>query len=99
MAEVGLLPFARIALQVSKAVLPCYRSRFSQHQFTQPQLLSILCLLRYEDRWPPCHRSRGAANRPALPHERARDRVDVKKDGSVNADISKACISIEDGAE
>jgi len=29
MAEVGLLPFARIALQVAKAVLPRYRSRFS----------------------------------------------------------------------
>ena len=49
MAEVGLLPFARVALQVSKAVLPRYRSRFSKHQFTQPQLLAILCLMRYED--------------------------------------------------
>src|SRR5579863_7992890 len=50
MAEVGLLPFARIALQVSRAVLPRYRSRFSKRQFTQPQLLAILCLMRYEDR-------------------------------------------------
>jgi dipeptidyl-peptidase-4 len=49
MAEVGLLPFARIALQVSQAVLPRYRSRFSKHQFTQPQLLAILFLMRYED--------------------------------------------------
>src|ERR1700730_9531041 len=49
MAEVGLLPFARIALQVSRAVLPRYRSRFSKHQFTQPQLLAVLCLMRYED--------------------------------------------------
>ena len=49
MAEVGLLPFARIALQVAKAVLPRYRSRFSKHQFSQPQLLAILCLMRYED--------------------------------------------------
>jgi hypothetical protein len=49
MAEVGLLPFARIALQVSKAVLPRYRSRFSKHQFDQPQLLAVLCLMRYED--------------------------------------------------
>lgn len=49
MAEVGLLPFARIALQVAKAVLPRFRSRFSKHQFTQPQLLAILCLMRYED--------------------------------------------------
>ena len=49
MAEVGLLPFARIALQVAKAVLPRYRSRFSKHQFNQPQLLAILCLMRYED--------------------------------------------------
>jgi hypothetical protein len=49
MAEVGLLPFARIALQVCRAVLPRYRNRFSKHQFTQPQFLAILCLLRYED--------------------------------------------------
>ncbi|HVB57933.1 MAG TPA: hypothetical protein VNE63_16105 [Candidatus Acidoferrales bacterium] len=49
MAEVGLLPIARVALQVCKAALPRYRSRFSKHQFTQPQLLAILCLVRYED--------------------------------------------------
>ena len=49
MAEVGLLPFARIALQVCRAVLPRYRTRFSKHQFTQPRLLAILCLMRYED--------------------------------------------------
>jgi hypothetical protein len=47
MAEVGLLPFARLALQVSRAVPPRYRSRFSKRQFTQPQLLAILCLMRY----------------------------------------------------
>jgi Transposase domain (DUF772) len=49
MAEVGLLPFARVALEVSKAVLPRYRSRFSKRLFNQPQLLAILCLMRYED--------------------------------------------------
>jgi len=49
MAEVGLLPFTRIDLQVSRAVLPRYRSRFSKREFTQPQLLAILCLMRYED--------------------------------------------------
>jgi len=47
MAEVGLLPFACIALQVPRAVLPRYRSRFNKRQFTQPQLLAILCLMRY----------------------------------------------------
>ena len=49
MAEVGLLAFARTALEVGRAVLPSYRSRFSKHQFTQPQLLAVLCLMRYED--------------------------------------------------
>ena len=49
MPEIGLLPFARVALDVATAVLPTYRSRFSKHQFTQPQLLAILCLMRYED--------------------------------------------------
>lgn len=49
MPEVGLLPFARVALQVATQVLPRYRTRFSKHQFTQPQLLAVLCLMRYED--------------------------------------------------
>ncbi len=49
MPEIGLLPFARVALQVATAVLPPYRTRFSKHQFTQPQLLATLCLMRYED--------------------------------------------------
>ncbi len=48
-AEVGLLPFARMALKVARAALPPYRSRISKHQFTQPQLLAVLCLMRYED--------------------------------------------------
>jgi hypothetical protein len=49
MAEVGLLSFARVALQVATQVLPPYRTRFSKHQFTQPQLLAVLCLMRFED--------------------------------------------------
>ncbi|MBI3670241.1 MAG: transposase [Acidobacteria bacterium] len=49
MLEIGLLPFARVALDVATAVLPPYRTRFSKHQFTQPQLLAVLCLMRYED--------------------------------------------------
>lgn len=49
MAEIGLLPFARVALDCATAILPRYRSRFSKHQFTQPQLLAVLCLMRYED--------------------------------------------------
>src|SRR3970040_530266 len=49
MAEVGLLSFARVAVEVARSVLPSYRSRFSKHQFTKPQLLAVLCLMRYED--------------------------------------------------
>lgn len=49
MAEVGLLPFARVALKVARQVLSPYRTRFSKHQFTQPQLLAVLLLMRYED--------------------------------------------------
>src|SRR5260221_2053408 len=49
MAEGGLLPFARVALQVATQVLPPYRTRFSKHQFTQPQLLAVPCLTRYEN--------------------------------------------------
>ncbi len=49
MAEVGLVRFARLALEVSQAVLPAQRTKFSKRQFTQPQLLAVLCLMRYED--------------------------------------------------
>ena len=49
MSEVGLVPFARVALEVSGEVLPAYSHRFSPQRFTQPQLLSVLCLMRYED--------------------------------------------------
>lgn len=49
MAEVGLVAFTKVAYAAAKAVLPPYRSRNSKHQFTQPQLLAILCLMRFED--------------------------------------------------
>jgi hypothetical protein len=41
MPEIGLLPFGRVAMDVATATLPTYRSRFSKHQFAQPQLLAI----------------------------------------------------------
>jgi hypothetical protein len=40
MAEVGLLPFAGVALQVATQVLPPHRTRFSKHQVPQSQLLA-----------------------------------------------------------
>jgi Transposase DDE domain/Transposase domain (DUF772) len=49
MAEVGLVRFARLAVEVSQAVLPAQRTKFSKRQFAQPQLLAVLCLMRYED--------------------------------------------------
>jgi IS5 family transposase len=49
MAEVGLVAFAGCALEIAKRVMPMYRSKFSKHTFRQPQLLAILCLMRYED--------------------------------------------------
>jgi hypothetical protein len=49
MSEVGLVPFACVALEVSQEVVPVYSHRFSPQRFTQPQLLAILCLMRYED--------------------------------------------------
>jgi hypothetical protein len=49
MAEIGLVRMARLALDVSQAVLPSQRTKFSKRQFTQPQLLAVLCLMRYED--------------------------------------------------
>jgi hypothetical protein len=49
MAEVGLVRFARLALEVGQVVLPKQRTKFSKRVFTQPQLLAVLRLMRYED--------------------------------------------------
>src|ERR1700756_1433008 len=49
MPEVGLVRFRQVALDVAQATVPRYRTAFSKHKFTQPQLLAILCLMRYED--------------------------------------------------
>jgi DDE family transposase/transposase-like protein DUF772 len=49
MAEVGLVAFTECALQIAESILPKYRSKFSKHLYTQPQLLTILCLMRYAD--------------------------------------------------
>ena len=49
MAEIGLVRFARVAMEVARAVVPAHRSKYSKRVFTQPQLLGILCLMRYED--------------------------------------------------
>jgi IS5 family transposase len=49
MAEVGLVQFARVAREVAEAALPSYGSKYSKRRFTQPQLVAILCLMRYED--------------------------------------------------
>ena len=57
MAEVGLVRFARVALEVAEAVLPDYRTKFSKHTFTQPQLLALLCALCAR-RTGPCLRPR-----------------------------------------
>lgn len=48
MAEVALVRFGRLALGVGQAVLPAQRTKFSKRLFTQPQLLAVLCLMRYE---------------------------------------------------
>jgi hypothetical protein len=44
-----LVAFVRVALRVGQTALPAYRSKFSKHRFQQPQLLAIVCLMRYKD--------------------------------------------------
>jgi hypothetical protein len=48
MAEVGLVRFAQVALDVAQTTVPRYRTTFSKHLFSQLQWLTILCLMRYE---------------------------------------------------
>lgn len=47
MTPVSYIRFAQVALQISQEALPAYRTRFSKHTFSQPQLLALLCLMHY----------------------------------------------------
>ena len=49
MAEVGPVGFAGLVCSMAETVLPAHRTPWSNRLFTQPQLLAILCLMRYED--------------------------------------------------
>src|SRR2546425_8900756 len=98
MAEVGLLPFARVALQVATQVLPPYRTRFSKHPFTQPPLLAVLCLMRYEDwtfreaevRLREHHELRAVLQLPAVPDYTTRVRfLRAQEDGTVDLGFQK----------
>ena len=66
MAEVGLVLFAKTALEVMQDILLAYSHKYSKHTFTQPQLMTILCLVRFED-W-----TRGAAGGTLRSEGRAR---------------------------
>jgi hypothetical protein len=41
MAGIGRVRIAGLALEVSRAVLPAQRTKFSKRQFRQPQLLAV----------------------------------------------------------
>ena len=61
-------------MEIAEAILPAYRSKFSKHTFTQPQLLAVLCLMRYED-WT----LRKAEVRLAEQHGELRDTLGLRK--------------------
>ena len=49
MAEVGLVKLARVSLGIAAEVVAERRSKYSKKLYSQPQLLAILVLMRYED--------------------------------------------------
>jgi hypothetical protein len=49
MPELGVVRFGQAALDVAQATVPHYRTMLSKHQFTQPQLVNILCHMRNEE--------------------------------------------------
>ena len=84
MAEVGLLPFARIALQSFSGGASAVPKSFQQTPIlTQPQLLAILCLMRYEGL--DLSRSRSTAGRTP--------RVALDAGTGERAPISRPCIA------
>ena len=65
MNKVNLIQFAHLALAVSKAVIPMYRSKYSKHCFTQPQLLAMLCVMRFQN-WTFRETQQRLLEQPAL---------------------------------
>ena len=49
MAEIGPVRFAQLTVEVGDAVSLTCRNKFSKRLFTQPELLAVLCPMRYED--------------------------------------------------
>ena len=49
-AQTNWLRFTEVARQVTEQVVPAYRTKGSKHVYTQPQLLTLLCLMRHR-RW------------------------------------------------
>ncbi len=47
MPEVALVTLTQVAMDVATATLPLYRTKKSNHRFTQPQMVTILCLMCY----------------------------------------------------
>lgn len=68
MAEVGLVLFAKTTLAVMREVLPAYSSKYSKHTFTQPQLMTILCLMRFASRLFECLWSTASIMTFSRPH-------------------------------
>jgi hypothetical protein len=82
---------ASVALRVGQIVLPAHRSKCSKRRFTQPQLLAMVCLMRYED-WTfgeaevrlAEHRDRRAAlGLTDVPNDTTLDRFLRRLDGAV----------------
>jgi hypothetical protein len=50
--------FAKTALEVMREVWPAYSGKYSKHTFTQPQPMTILCLMRFRHAgsWSPAKR-------------------------------------------
>jgi hypothetical protein len=49
MAEIGVVRFAQVARAVTEAALARFRSPCSKQACTQPTLVALRCLMRYEE--------------------------------------------------
>jgi hypothetical protein len=92
MAEIGAVRFAHVAREVAEAALPRYRSPFSKHTFTQPMLLAILCLMRYED-WT--YRETEVRLRE---HAKRRTMLPTLSGDGADADAGAACRHVDGSA-
>ncbi len=95
MAEVGLLAFARCALDMAQQTMLSYWSKHSRHVFTQLHLLATVCWMRYEN-WTFREIESRVQEHSDLPRVLCSERTQVQNTPLPAEDIAKTILALRE---